>query len=291
MLCQLAAICLALCVFGQPGSGKERFNEASPHGFLREETWLPFVPDGEEFAAMIPGPPTVLNETDNYIYRKDGERVLQHRDYSGYGNGLVFIIESYKVRRPQELMDALIEDNSRGEIEREFTVNGLAAKQHRVIQSRSYKKVFSFVVKDHVYFVTLIALSETSLAVDQFLSSWRIRTPQDPITKTLLSQSADATPDKTADTKGLTRSALVVWKPETGYTAKARAHRLTDTIILEANFEASGYVTNIKVIKGSKDGMTENAIEAARNIRFFPAQKDGKAISVHTKLEYNFGSF
>jgi len=40
-----------------------------------------------------------------------------------------------------------------------------------------------------------------------------------------------------------------------------------------------------------KDGMTEAAIEAARNIRFFPAEKDGKPVSQWMTLEYNFNLY
>jgi TonB family protein len=286
-------ICIVFLLFlSESGFGRATWFSNSPlTRFQNDIAWIPFVPEGEEFSAIIPAPPTVLDETDNYIYRKDGERVLQHRDYSGYGNGLVFIIESYKVRRPQRLMDALMESNARGEFEREITINGLAAHQHRTTQSRSHKRVFSFVAKEHVYFVTLATLEETSPAADQFLSSLRLRTPQDLITRIPAFQPADVKPVDIPGTKDLTRKALIVWKPEPGYTAKARADQLTGTVVLEADFEPTGYVTNIKVIKGMNDGMSEKAIDVARNIRFFPAVKDGKLVSLHMTLEYNFNLF
>ena len=48
---------------------------------------------------------------------------------------------------------------------------------------------------------------------------------------------------------------------------------------------------NIIATQELKDGMTEAAIEAARNIRFFPAGKDGKPVSQWMTLEYNFNLF
>jgi len=60
---------------------------------------------------------------------------------------------------------------------------------------------------------------------------------------------------------------------------------------LEATFAADGYVANITVTKGLKDGLTERAIEAARNIRFFPAEKDGKPVSQRMMLVYNFNLY
>ena len=48
---------------------------------------------------------------------------------------------------------------------------------------------------------------------------------------------------------------------------------------------------NIIATRELKDGMTEAAIEAARNIRFFPAEKEGKPVSQWMALEYNFNLF
>ena len=57
---------------------------------------------------------------------------------------------------------------------------------------------------------------------------------------------------------------------------------------MQAVFSENGYVTDITVVRGLKDGLDENAIEAARNIRFFPAEKDGQRVSQRMLLEYNF---
>jgi TonB family protein len=57
---------------------------------------------------------------------------------------------------------------------------------------------------------------------------------------------------------------------------------------LRCIFAADGRVRNIKVIKGLPNGLTERAIEAARLIKFIPATKDGKPVSMWMQLEYNF---
>jgi outer membrane biosynthesis protein TonB len=57
---------------------------------------------------------------------------------------------------------------------------------------------------------------------------------------------------------------------------------------MEAVFAENGYVTNINVTRGLPNGLTESAVDAARNIRFFPAEKDGKPVSQRTMLEYSF---
>jgi hypothetical protein len=47
-------------------------------------------------------------------------------------------------------------------------------------------------------------------------------------------------------------------------------------------------VQNIRVISGLPYGLTEQAVSAARQIKFTPAMKDGKPVSMWMQLEYNF---
>ncbi len=60
---------------------------------------------------------------------------------------------------------------------------------------------------------------------------------------------------------------------------------------MRAIFSASGQVTNITAVQRLPDGLTEKAIAAARAIKFNPAQKDGRAVSQHIRLEYNFNLY
>jgi TonB family protein len=62
-------------------------------------------------------------------------------------------------------------------------------------------------------------------------------------------------------------------------------------VVLRAVISASGQATNIRVMTGLPYGLTENAIEAARQIRFTPAMKDGQAVPQYIQIEYNFSLF
>jgi len=77
-------------------------------------------------------------------------------------------------------------------------------------------------------------------------------------------------------------------KPEPKYTKEARKHEVEGTVVLRCVFRANGEVTNISVIRGLPDGLTERAIEAAKKIKFKPAMKDGLPVSMWMQLEYNF---
>ena len=47
-------------------------------------------------------------------------------------------------------------------------------------------------------------------------------------------------------------------------------------------------VKHIEVVKGLPDGLTEKAMEVAQRIKFKPAKKDGKPVSVWVEVEYGF---
>ncbi|MBA3438826.1 MAG: energy transducer TonB [Pyrinomonadaceae bacterium] len=87
------------------------------------------------------------------------------------------------------------------------------------------------------------------------------------------------------------RKAQILSRPEPQYTEEARKNNISGTVILRAIFSASGQVTNITAVQRLPDGLTEKAIAAARQIRFNPAQKDGRAVSQHIRLEYNFNLY
>ena len=89
----------------------------------------------------------------------------------------------------------------------------------------------------------------------------------------------------------MTQRAVITHKPEPGFTEEARRNNVTGLVRLRAVLSASGEVANVTVIKGLPDGLTEKAIEAARQIKFRPAQKDGHTVSQYIVLEYNFNIY
>src|SRR5229473_2757097 len=91
--------------------------------------------------------------------------------------------------------------------------------------------------------------------------------------------------------KDVTSKARVLEKPEPQYTENARKNQITGTVVIRAVFSASGQVTNISAISKLPDGLTEKAIAAARQIRFIPATKDGRPVSMYMQLEYNFNLY
>ena len=80
-------------------------------------------------------------------------------------------------------------------------------------------------------------------------------------------------------------------KPEPQYTEEARRNQITGTVVLRAIFSSSGEVVQIRALNTLPFGLTERAIAAARAIKFVPAMKNGRPVSVYLNLEYNFNLY
>jgi len=89
----------------------------------------------------------------------------------------------------------------------------------------------------------------------------------------------------------VTSRARVLSKPEPQYTEEARRGGITGTVTLSAVFSRTGQVTDIRAVQSLCCGLTEKAISAARQIRFVPATRDGRAVSTYMELQYNFNLY
>src|SRR5215213_4424162 len=85
--------------------------------------------------------------------------------------------------------------------------------------------------------------------------------------------------------------ARLLYKPEPQYTEEARRNQVTGTVMLRVVFSSSGEVVQIRAVRTLPFGLTERAIEAARLIKFVPAIRGGRPVSVHMQLEYNFNLY
>lgn len=87
---------------------------------------------------------------------------------------------------------------------------------------------------------------------------------------------------------GVTVALKILDKPRAIYTNDARKNQIAGTVTLRVTFNANGSIGNIAVVNGLSDGLTEQAIAAARNIRFEPARRNGVAQTVSKQVQYTF---
>ncbi len=85
-----------------------------------------------------------------------------------------------------------------------------------------------------------------------------------------------------------TDSLKILSKPRANYTDAARQNLVQGNVVLRVTFLANGQIGGISVVAGLSHGLTENAVDAAKNIRFVPAKKNGVPYSVTKTVSYNF---
>jgi TonB family protein len=122
------------------------------------------------------------------------------------------------------------------------------------------------------------------------------RSPPEPGVLQLKKSSKPSLPEffdgeRIYTSKQVDQKARIIAKPTPGYTREARRHSTRGLVILRAILGADQIVKQIEVITGLPDGLSERAIDAARRIRFSPAMKDGKPVSVWVEIEYRFNIY
>lgn len=89
-------------------------------------------------------------------------------------------------------------------------------------------------------------------------------------------------------TLGSRNGVKIISKPRAIYTDIARQNKVQGKVILNVTFNKDGSIGDVKVVRGLPDGLSENAVEAAKKIRFEPQTRNGKPVTVAKNIEYNF---
>jgi TonB family protein len=257
--------------------------------------WQKHTGRGEEFSIRMPGTPSLYTSNISLVDRTE-------RMYSSYSKGSVYLVLSYNnssIRAAEESFK--LHHLSRGKMsfDRETIVNGYRGKQYKV----SFKGAGGFVqfysTSDHSYAVAIVQKVIDPPLVDYFFSTLELRPNKAPSTvrtnMNLPSQEVSDLPAEPLDlTKPLLRSAefdekaVIVSKPEFSKEHQARWIGVRGKVVLRVILSSSGEVKNIRVVSSLPNGLTELAVEAARSLRFIPAVKNGRFVSMWLQAEYHF---
>jgi len=102
--------------------------------------------------------------------------------------------------------------------------------------------------------------------------------------ESVLPSSLDINAELPADATAL----KITYKPRADYTDRARNAGVSGVTELMVGFSADGTVKHILVVKPLGYGLDEQAVKAARKIKFQPTTKNGKPISVVRRVQYSF---
>jgi TonB family protein len=262
--------------------------------------WETYMVRGEEFSIQLPVLPA-MSTSDNFIVKLNKYR--RERIVGAYADGVVYAVDTYQNLTRQQGLDDLIpklHQADPGTFKRELMLDNVRGREY-VFQYGDLNGVRQFyVTSDHFYVFTAVgaSLGNRDTGIPKFLAS--IHFAQTPKGMQLL-DGPGMQPDVVSAAAGndqeiikgrdLVIKARIMTKPEPSYTEQARKDQITGTVVIKCVFSSSGAVKDIVVVYKLPDGLTEKAVAAAKQIRFIPAQKDGRFVSMYLQLEYNFNLY
>jgi len=261
--------------------------------------WKRYTVRGEEFSVLLPALPTMT--TRKKLVLQLGKHRLD-RMLGAYAGGLVFTVSCFENSRPRQSLEEFMEQEifERTEWDRaseqDVQRDGVQGKQYRATtKNPAAMQIFS--TGSHFYRFIVAGATADDERVKQFFESVMLgkKTQGIPVSDGIgVPYEPEVAPEDNAfvfTIRDVDRRPVLVMRPEPGYTEEARQHAETGSVILKVVFSANGNVIDIRVASPLRYGLTEKAIEAAKKLKFIPAVKDGKFVSVWTQLEYNFNLY
>lgn len=83
---------------------------------------------------------------------------------------------------------------------------------------------------------------------------------------------------------------MILDRPRARYDDRARIENVQGTVILQVQFKSTGDIGTVGVVSGPPL-LHDVAIDAARRIRFLPAEVDRQAVDVIREIEYSFSIY
>lgn len=84
---------------------------------------------------------------------------------------------------------------------------------------------------------------------------------------------------------------IPIYKPDPAYSEEARKAKYQGTVVLWITIDASGSVTDCRVVKPLGMGLDEKAVESVKTWKFKPAMRNGSPVPVRVMVEVSFRLF
>jgi TonB family protein len=288
-----ALVCFALVVCN-PIAGKNDICAAISRENSESQgssEWQRYRVENENFSVLLPVVPA-MTTASVYLDQQTNRR---ERIIGAYADGVVYAIHTFESKSLS--LDQLIQRFASGQQIESMTVDGLVGKLSRFENADRLGITAFFKTGGNLYVFRAFGarLANPEAGISKFSSSISFGKPiegRQIVDGAGEQPTAQGNPlDHVFTGKEVTRKATVITKPEPRYTERARVEQITGTVTLRAVFSSTGAVTNIHAVSELPDGLTERAIGAAQQIRFIPAVKDGRFVSMWIELQYNFNLY
>jgi TonB family protein len=254
----------------------------------QKSDWQILAPTGEEFAVLMP-PLSDIYIGTRYIDRGPNKaHTVKVRIYRALTDHALFVVQSYETSDPKDLVEDLIKNNKSISLGQEVKLNGLKGKAF----SREKLSIFGrgkyFINKNHLYIIEAVRRDGDDPSIADFLDSFNLERSNSATNFAVQSLTKS---DTILSNKESSRKAIILWRGYPTYTPESRANGETGKVSLKALLSPDGRVKDIQVVSGLKYGLNEQAIEAAKEIIFLPAEMDGKYVSQWILIEYTFNMY
>lgn len=82
-----------------------------------------------------------------------------------------------------------------------------------------------------------------------------------------------------------------IYKPDPPYSDEARKAKYQGTVVLWILVDATGAVTDCRVVKPLGFGLDEKSVETVSTWKFQPAMRDGEPVAVRVMVQVKFTLF
>lgn len=252
--------------------------------------WKRYTVKDEDFAVVLPTIPA-MTTSKSFQPRLRKDRL--ERQLKTSLDGVVYSVDVFDNPKPKQSLEEFVAEqnaNSTYDLssERSLTIDGFAGKEYSSREKPGVARFFA--TERRLYRFAATGAGTDNEGLKTFLSSIMLGKHiygfevSDGPGMPLESETGDRIfKGSEVDTKP-----RLTAKPEPVYTQNALQKKTRGTVVLIVVLYKTGIVNNIQVVHGLPNGLTEAAIEAAKKIKFTPAVKGDKYVSMWMTLEYNF---
>ena len=276
--------------------------------------WEKFAPNAEDFSLELPKLPkqSAKSVTDKYNSRDyrvaSGETFYLISSHKNINDSPYKILYDFAAKNAVKILSNENE-RSDGEFVSFYDTEGFY-QTILVVKTRRRFYIFHTLTEiennsDIKRFFDSIKISSDSSTSDftkekgEFLSNIQPATQKNnssQISQNLALQNGDSENKSNEisnqnEQKVETKKYKILFKPRANYTDLASYYRLTGTVTLRVTFLSNGKIGKISVANKLPFGITNEAIKAARSIRFEPESINGIPQTVIVHIVYNYTIF
>ena len=256
--------------------------------------WKTHTTNEKEFSVSLPENSTIFRRGE---YQTGSFTVSETIEIGAFAPGSAMVVRIFKTNDPSALLQQEAHASYYREA-RQTEVKGRGVKAQRFVNQKGevYFEALSLINKGRLYLLQSLARDENNAALQQFLGSVTLKgmtggtPPPATANNTPPPQPAapTVTPEPPIEVATASLRPAILYAPKALYNEPARKNRVQGVIVVRAVFTTEGEVTKVQIVRGLPDGLDDEAIQAARRIRFLPAVKNGKPVAVRMTMEFSF---